>query len=240
MAEFSNAVMTNEGAALLAQCEGGLAKMEFTKLVTGAGQYSDAERQRAQLQERTALKDEKQAFDFSKIAMATKTSVLLKALITNAELQVGYYVREVGIYARNALDETSTPILYSIAIANVADYLPPFNGLTPSTITQEYYATVSNSADVTITTGGGAVALAEDLENISVIVDELVVTVSDIGDNMAWMIQNVLGLQMWAELHQRATVDHMSDNTAVEIFGDTSGYIIASGSFDEENHRVIA
>lgn len=163
MADFNNAVMTNEGAALLAQCEGGFAKMQFTAMVTGNGEYTEAEKQRASLQQRTSLKNQKQSFGFSKIEMATSTSVLLTGVITNADLSAGYYVREVGIYAKNALDEDSAPILYSIAIANVADYLPPYNGLTPSTITQEYYATVSNSADVTIQAGSGALATADDL-----------------------------------------------------------------------------
>jgi hypothetical protein len=232
--------MTDVGAALLAQCEGGLAKMEFVRLAAGDGQYSTTEKQRTQLQQCTALKAEKQAFDFSGISMPTQNSVLLKALITNAELSTGYYVREVGVFARNALDDSSDPVLYSIAIAEVADYLPPYNGLTPSTITQEYYATVSNSAEVTITTGGGAVALAEDLARTALIVDEMAATVEDISGNMGWMIQNVLGLQMWAELYQKASLDHMSNNTAVEIFDGTTGYIISSGSYDAENHRVIA
>lgn len=240
MADFNNAVMTNEGAALLAQCEGGFAKMQFTAMVTGNGEYTEAEKQRANLQQRTSLKNQKQSFGFSKIEMATSTSVLLTGVITNADLSAGYYVREVGIYAKNALDEDSTPILYSIAIANVSDFLPPYNGLTPSTITQEYYATVSNSADVTIQAGTGALALAEDLEKISTIVDEMAKATSDISGDIGWVAQNVLGLQMWAELHQRATVNHMSDNTVVEIFEDTSGYIISSGLYDEENHRVIA
>ena len=44
MADFNNAVMTNEGAALLAQCEGGFAKMQFTAMVTGNGEYTEAEK----------------------------------------------------------------------------------------------------------------------------------------------------------------------------------------------------
>lgn len=167
MAEFNSAVMTNEGAALLAQCQAGIAKIQFTAMVTGDGEYTEEEKKRESLQQRTSLKSQKQSFGFSKKEMAAKTSVLLTGVITNIDLATGYYVREVGIYAKNELDEDSDPILYSIAIAIVADYLPPYNGLAPSTITQEYYATVSNSAEVTIEAGTGALMLAEDANKIT-------------------------------------------------------------------------
>ena len=164
MADFNNAVMTNGGAALLAATTAGTAKIKFTKLVTGSGTYSDSEKTRASLQARSTLKAQKQEISFSKIEMATDTCVKLTALVSNAELSAGYYVNEIGIYAVDELHPAAAPVLYSIAIANVADYLPPYNGLTPSTITQEYFATVDNALEVTIQTKTGAVALAEDLE----------------------------------------------------------------------------
>ena len=164
MADFNNAVMTNGGAALLAATTAGTAKIKFTKLVTGSGTYSDSEKTRASLQARSTLKAQKQEIPFSKIEMATNTCVKLTALVSNAELSTGYYVNEIGIYAVDELHPAAAPVLYSIAIANVADYLPPYNGLTPSTITQEYFATVDNALEVTIQTKTGAVALAEDLE----------------------------------------------------------------------------
>lgn len=164
MADFNNAIMTTGGAALLAATTVGTARLKFTKLVTGSGIYTDQEKTRGSLQDRTSLKAQKQEFPFSSITMASETCVKLVALISNAALSTGYYVNEVGIYAVDELDEDADPVLYSIAIANVADYLPPYNGLTPSTITQEYFATVDNALEVTIQTKTGAVALVEDLE----------------------------------------------------------------------------
>lgn len=163
MADFNNAVMTSAGAALLAETTAGNAKIKFTKLVTGSGTYSESEKTRASLQARTSLKAQKQEIPFSTITMASDTCVKLVALVSNAELTSGYYVNEIGIYAVDELHTAAAPVLYSIAIANVADYLPPYNGLTPSTITQEYFATVDNSLEVTIQTKTGAAALAEDL-----------------------------------------------------------------------------
>lgn len=164
MADFRNAIMTIGGAALLAATIAGTARIKFTKLVTGSGSYSDQEKTKENLQMQSSLKAQKQEFPFSSVTMASETCVKLKALVSNATLEKGYYVNEVGIYAVDELDEEAEPVLYSIAIANVADYLPPYNGLTPSTITQEYFATVDNALEVTIQTKVGAVALAEDLE----------------------------------------------------------------------------
>lgn len=187
MADFNNAIMTTEGAALLARTTAGTAKLKFTKLVTGSGTYTDSEKTRGSLQARTSLKAQKQEFPFSTITMASDTCVKLVALVSNAELSVGYYVNEVGIYAVDELDASATPVLYSIAIANVADYLPPYNGLTPSTITQEYFATVDNALEVTIQTGTGAVALAEDLEALE---EQTAAKFQEVDDELARAMQD--------------------------------------------------
>lgn len=163
MAQFYAAVMTNDGAALLAAALAGTAKIEFTTLVAGDGEYTEGERAVSALQQRTALKSQKQSVAFSSIVVESDTSVHLTAALDNEELLAGYYVREVGLYATDALDPDAVPVLYSISVAQVADYMPPYNGLTPTTIVQEYYATVDNSANVTIEAGAGAYALADDL-----------------------------------------------------------------------------
>jgi len=173
MADFNNAIMTTGGAALLAATTAGTARLKFTKLVTGSGSYTDQEKTRGSLQARTSLKAQKQEFPFSSITMASETCVKLVTLVSNATLDAGYYVNEVGIYAVDELDADAEPVLYSIAIANVADYLPPYNGLTPSTITQEYFATVDNALEVTIQTKTGAVALAEDLDALEAELEEM-------------------------------------------------------------------
>lgn len=164
MASFYAAVMTNGGAALLAEALAGTAKIEFTALAAGDGEYSAEERSVTSLQARTALKSQKQSVGFSSVTVESETSVKLVAALDNEELTAGYYVREVGIYAQNVLDANPEPVLYSVCVAEVADYMPPYNGLTPTTIIQEYFATVNNSAEVTLVAGSGAYALAEDLQ----------------------------------------------------------------------------
>jgi len=165
MSEFYGSVMTALGADLLTQALAGTATIQFTAFVTGDGSYSEAERTVDALQAMTALKSQKQSVSFQSVTRPTSTSVVLDATVDNSALSEGYYVREVGIYAKDTINNTS-PILYAIAVAQVADFMPPYNGLMPVTITEKFIATVNNSANITIVTSG-AYADAADLGNIA-------------------------------------------------------------------------
>ena len=151
MAQYRNAVMTQNGAALLNKAQAGLCKIKFTRMSTGDGQYSESEKGIEELRKITSLKSHKQSFAFDSIKYQDDTSVELKASITNHDdtqtLSTGYYIREIAVFAQEG-DESDTEILYSIAVANVADFLPPYNGNNPTLIIQKYYATVDGSQSV--------------------------------------------------------------------------------------------
>ncbi len=87
----------------------------------------------------------------------------------------GYYINEMGLYARPFGGSEETEVLYSIAVisSETGDFMPPYNGYHPAEIIQEYYATVSSSADVTIQRNMGAAALADDLRDTNLRVDSL-------------------------------------------------------------------
>lgn len=180
MAEYYSAVLTDSGAALLAAAETGDAQIEFTKLYTGDGEYSFSEL--LNLVIRTALKSEKQQFPFSTIKKTEPGTVLLRTPITNDDLETGYYVREVGVYAKNSLDD-SAPILYSIAVATTPDFLPAFDGITV-TITQEFYLSISGDLELTIEASSGALALQEDLNGLQEGIDDVNGRVDDLQDDV--------------------------------------------------------
>ena len=72
----------------------------------------------------------------------------MKASITNHDdtqtLSAGYYIREIAVFAQED-DKSDTEVLYSIAVADVADFLPTYNGNNPILIIQKYYVTVDES-----------------------------------------------------------------------------------------------
>lgn len=168
---FGSAIMTNAGAALLTKVQSGACKMQFTRMAIGDGVYAADEKTVSALQQQTGLKSLRNAYGLSSVEVYTEHSVKVTALITNQDpvteetlISEGYYINEIGLFAQ-AVDSEEPEILYSIAVteAENGDFMPPYNGFNPVQIIQSYFATVSNSAEVTIQGGRGAVALEEDL-----------------------------------------------------------------------------
>ncbi len=166
MAQFDTPQVTRAGAALMAKVLAGSGKIEFTFLTIGDAEYTNEQKTDAALQERTALKNQRMSFPFSSVSVKDETNVCLKAVVSNEKVTESFYITEMGLWARDASDETSTPILYSIITASVGDYLPVYNGSVPSTIEEIWYTTVSNKATVTISANATAYALAEDVGNV--------------------------------------------------------------------------
>lgn len=167
---FKNAVITNDGARLLTRAQAGEITIEFTRMAVGNGDYSPAEKTLESLQNVGGLKALKNSFPLSSIDIYSDHSVKISALITNQDpatehtlINEGYFINEIGLFAREK-DENSTEVLYSIAVTagENGDFMPPYNGYNPVHIIQDYYATVNNSAEVTIQAGTGAVVLVDD------------------------------------------------------------------------------
>lgn len=171
---FNNAVMTNAGARLLTRAQAGEIKIEFTRIAVGNGEYTADEKTLAALQKQTALKSLKNSYTLSDIDVFSDYSVKVTALITNQDpvtgqtlVTAGYYINEMGLFAKEKDGEDSTEVLYSITTTagENGDFMPPYNGYNPAQITQDYFATVNNSAEVTIVSTGAAL-LAEDANKI--------------------------------------------------------------------------
>lgn len=171
---FNNAVMTNAGARLLTRAQAGEIKIQFTRIVTGSGTYTAAEKTLAALQARTALKSQKNSYPLSDIDIFSDYSVKVTALITNLDpvtqqvlVRQGYYINEMGLYAKPVGGADGTEVLYSVTVTagQNGDFMPPYNGYNPAQITQDYFATVNNSAEITINSAGAAL-LAEDANKL--------------------------------------------------------------------------
>lgn len=171
---FNNAVLTNAGAKLLTQAQAGEVKIEITRIAIGNGTYSSAEKTISSLQERTSLKSLKNSYSLSDIDIYSDYSVKVTALLTNQDpvtletlVTSGYYINEMGLYAKPSGGDDDTEVLYSIVVTSgdVGDFMPPYNGVNPAQITQDYICTVNNSAEVTINYSGAAL-LVEDANKI--------------------------------------------------------------------------
>ena len=147
---FNDAVLTRQGIELLAKAQGAGGTITLTKAVSGAGTPS------GDLADCTALKDQRQEFPLETVTVQNKTNVFVKFIITNhprsgVDLQQGYYVKEIGIYAKG---KDNKEVLYAVAtaVSGQEDYMPSYNQLLPSTITIEFLTEVANAETVQITT----------------------------------------------------------------------------------------
>lgn len=178
---FKNAVLTNGGAQLLTRAQAGEISIEFTRIAVGNGTYCSEEKMIEVMQNKDSLKVEKNSYALSNIYIFSEHSVKVTALITNQDpvsgevlVNAGYYINEMGLYARVKGDEKNeTEVLYSITVTEAdenGDFMPPYNGYNAVQIIQDYYVTVNNSAEVTIQLGAGAAILDEDYQEVKKIV----------------------------------------------------------------------
>lgn len=164
MAQYSRATLTDAGVVIARRMmDDDSLHLTFTGIASGDGQYSTGE----DLAAKTALKSQKQFFPLSSKKVTSDQVVQLKYVLSNINpdstpLTVGYYVREVGVYAQIG---SEAAVLYAIAVAdeNTADYLPEYNELQPSTITMDWFLTVANTENISIAASTTSYALAADL-----------------------------------------------------------------------------
>lgn len=237
MAEFYASVTTDAGIALAADLLVG-EQIMFTKLVTGSGVYEGEDLQRTSLRKATGLRDQKQEFSFSSITKETDYCVLLKALLSNAELTEGYRMTEVGVYAKKP--GGGDEILYSISVAKEADYFPRYNGMVAIEIIEDYYITVSDAAQVTIERGRGAAALLEDFDRFRQEVHEKIIQMG--ADIRLYLDQQLDSLQRQiGDLSQLMTEHKGSLVDAVNEIAETVRPLIEYGiATDKDIDDIIA
>lgn len=164
MARFNDAYLTDAGADLIAQSITDGVKIDFVRMEIGDGEYTEEEKSKDVLRKRTSLKNKRQESSFNSVEKAKDSAVKLKAAIDNRNVTNGYRMTEIGIFAKASGDTASDGVLYSIAVAVEADYMPPES--TPITYIQEFYTKVGNAENVEITVSTGVYALAEDLAEV--------------------------------------------------------------------------
>lgn len=161
MADFNSVVLTERGIALMTKAIAGECTTEFTKIQAGDGVWSTS------LSQATSLKNVRQEFGVSRAYVVNESTVAVLGVLSNLNLSEGYYVREYGIFACEEGKESSTEVLYAIVTASEPDYMPPYNSVQPQTMELETYLAVANASNVTIKTGTGALASAEDLQKLA-------------------------------------------------------------------------
>ena len=166
MAEFSKLVITNKGQALIAKMMAGSGNVDFTKVCTSSTTYRED-----QLQALTALGDIKQTSLISKITRTNNVAVQIETAFTNTELKAGYYMKAIGLYAR---DPDDGEILYAVTAETSGNcYMPAYNGVTVSGAFIQLVTTVGNADSVSLSVNPGAVATIGDIQELQAEIADL-------------------------------------------------------------------
>lgn len=240
---FKNAVMTRAGALLLTRAQAGEAKIEFTRIAVGNGQYTEEEKTFSVLQEITELKSLKNSYGLSGVSVYSEHSVKITALITNQDaatgerlVNEGYFINEMGLFAKEKGGGDDTEVLYSIAVteAENGDFMPPYNGFCAAQIIQEYYATVSNTAEVTIQTSG-AFVLAQDFDEHKRRSEERLVRIES---QLQWIMNILCSYTYYADTEIISCISPHSYSDETLAFPNGMAYmdgetvVLASGAED--------
>lgn len=139
MADWSGAIMTKQGRALEAKVTAGICKLELTKLKVGDGELHEIESM-------TDLAAPKLDIGISSISPTDAGICDVEGVITNAELEKGFYMRELGIYAT---DPEEGEILYAVATDSHADYLQAKGSSTTLSVGLHMQVVITNADSVT-------------------------------------------------------------------------------------------
>lgn len=156
MAEFSKLYLTKRGQALVAKIMAGATNIQFTKVSTSSKVYAESA-----LEALTALENVQQTNNVTKVTISNNTSVRVETAFTNEKLTAGYYLRCLGLYAK---DPDLGEILYAVCVETSGlCYMPAYNGVTVSSAYIQLYTTVGNSDNVNLAVYSGAYATIEDI-----------------------------------------------------------------------------
>ena len=134
----------------------GATNIQFTKVSTSSKVYAESA-----LEALTALENVQQTNNVTKVTISNNTSVRVETAFTNEKLTAGYYLRCLGLYAK---DPDLGEILYAVCVETSGlCYMPAYNGVTVSSAYIQLYTTVGNSDNVNLAVYSGAYATVEDI-----------------------------------------------------------------------------
>jgi hypothetical protein len=156
-------LLTEKGSALHARTIAG-EKMQITRFELGNGTYTGTENEAA-VAKMTALKSPKNSYGVSKVEFVNTATCKLTLTATNEKITAGYYVTEIGIYAKG---EDGKEVLYAVIIADPEhpDWMSAYNSVAPGSLKYYDFISVGNAENVTIAPGSGGVLSVDDIATV--------------------------------------------------------------------------
>lgn len=156
MAKYPAVITTMAGTNIIAEANASKQALIFTKIVIGAGDMP------ASIPRATALTDKRLELAITKSVKTGDGQFMVQGLLTNKNLEAGFYAREIGLMAKAG--ENGQEVLFSYTNGgNYVDYIPDKN--TPmDSYTFTITTVVGNAEKVQAVISDNGVASVHDLE----------------------------------------------------------------------------
>ncbi|MCD7819930.1 MAG: hypothetical protein LUH07_12920 [Lachnospiraceae bacterium] len=171
MADFSKAITTVKGQELMTKLLAGeVSQIEFTNVSLSSTVYDEND-----LEDLEALDGIEQTSAVSMVTREDDTTVQVEASFSNTELETGYYIRSLGVYAS---DPDDGEILFAAAVeTSGTSQMTAYSGISISGAYVKIALTVSNSDNVSITVSSAASASVGDMQNMQSKIETLESTI---------------------------------------------------------------
>lgn len=153
-------IVTNDGKSLVISALSKNTNINFTKVCTSDYDYANLEL--TELEQLSSLSNIKQETDIDSVSIIDSASVKVTATVNNSQLEESYYVRAIGLYAK---DDLENEILFGLSIETFEpDYLKAFEGDSINGIVFNITTNVSNTDDININVNPDLTVTTEQLE----------------------------------------------------------------------------
>lgn len=159
MAQFRTMILTDRGRDLVAKIVAGSTGVAFTKVALSAQSYEDNS-----IPALTALGSVKQTVKVSRVTKLNTAAVKIEAAVDNLNVTQSYTLAAIGLYAK---DPDLGEILYGVSGAEVAGFVPAYNGVTVSGIYINLTTSVSNADHVNLEVDPAATATIGDIQRLN-------------------------------------------------------------------------
>ena len=222
MAEYTGMVLTKKGRVLQAKAESGF-RLNFTKLTIGDGHHAQNPEDVEYLS--NPIKD----LAISGIQVDPKGYCRIHSNITNEGLEEGFYVREIGLFAD---DPDEGEILYAVALAREADFLPADGGTTAVNNEFEIIVIVANATNITANISNLGYVMREEFDKLVLKVDTTTTRAEKNTDDISKIALRLTNLE-------QSFANNFTHNQFTEDLSTLNDVVVLRGVYDPVNKRLF-
>ena len=155
MGQYNKAIITAAGENLIARAVAGELKLNITKAKISNHRYPDGTDYKAL----TDMDGVKQILEYPETKVLDNNMIQTRVLFSNEEIQVAYYIQNIGLYAKDGEEE----ILFCIVTAVIPDEMPKYNGVASTSYIYNIQNVVQDAAEINIEVVPSGTATIQDV-----------------------------------------------------------------------------